>query len=76
MSRQRRANAELEALRASTTLVRDSVLGDTGGSSSLAVSLTKAAKEAATLASHLRVLAMVTGVLSLSLEGKRIIQNH
>jgi hypothetical protein len=40
-ARRRHVNAELDALRASVALVRDSVLGDSSGSSSLAASLAK-----------------------------------
>jgi hypothetical protein len=46
MARRCLENAELEALWTSAALVRDSVLGDTGGSSSLAASLAKLAEEA------------------------------
>jgi hypothetical protein len=45
MARRHWANAELEALWASAALVRDSVLGDTGRSSSLAASLAKAVED-------------------------------
>jgi negative regulator of sigma E activity len=46
MARRCLENAELEALWTSAALVRDSVLGDTSGSSSLAASLAKLAEEA------------------------------
>jgi hypothetical protein len=45
MARRCQANAELEALRASVALVRDSILGNTGRSSSLATSLAEVAGE-------------------------------
>jgi hypothetical protein len=44
-SRRHRADAELESLHASTTLVRDSVLGEIGESSSLVASLAEVVKE-------------------------------